>query len=99
VRLTYTEGASLLVSLTMTGSFVLLFGTAGLVLDVAGAMLGPLLPWLSIGIGVVLVLAAGRLIAGGRSARSLRSVSPIRSAQRRVRLACEATLRMDSPLR
>jgi cytochrome c-type biogenesis protein len=56
---------ALLVSLTMTASFVLLFGAAGLVLDVAGALVGPLLPWLSIGVGVVLVLAGGRLIAGG----------------------------------
>ena len=56
---------ALLVSLTMTGSFVLLFGAAGLVLEAAGAIVGPLLPWLSIGVGVVLVLAGGRLIAGG----------------------------------
>jgi cytochrome c-type biogenesis protein len=56
---------ALLVSATMTGSFVLLFGIAGLVLDAAGAIVGPLLPWVSIGIGVLLVLAGGRLVAGG----------------------------------
>jgi cytochrome c-type biogenesis protein len=55
---------AVLVSLTMTGSFVLLFGAAGLVLGAAGAMVGPLLPWLSIGVGVLLVLAGGRLVAG-----------------------------------
>jgi cytochrome c-type biogenesis protein len=53
------------VSLTMTSSFVLLFGAAGLVLEAAGAVVGPLLPWLSISVGVVLVLAGGRLVAGG----------------------------------
>jgi cytochrome c biogenesis protein CcdA len=57
-------GRALLVSITMTTSFVLLFGAAGLVLGAAGSIVGPLLPWLCIGIGVVLVLAGGRLIAG-----------------------------------
>jgi cytochrome c-type biogenesis protein len=56
---------ALLVSAAMTGSFVLLFGAAGIVLSAAGAVVGPLLPWLSIGVGVVLVLAGGRLLAGG----------------------------------
>jgi cytochrome c-type biogenesis protein len=56
---------ALVVSVTMTGSFVLLFGAAGLVLDAAGAIVGPLLPWLSVSVGVVLVLAGGRLVAGG----------------------------------
>jgi cytochrome c-type biogenesis protein len=57
-------GRAVVVSATMTGSFVVLFGAAGLVLAAAGALVGPLLPWLSIGVGVVLVLAGGRLIAG-----------------------------------
>jgi len=56
---------TVLISLTMTGSFVLLFGAAGVVLEAAGAIVGPLLPWLSITVGVLLVLAGGRLIAGG----------------------------------
>jgi cytochrome c-type biogenesis protein len=56
---------AVLVSLTMTGSFVLLFGIAGVVLDAAGAIVGPVLPWLSIAVGVLLVLGGGRLIAGG----------------------------------
>jgi cytochrome c-type biogenesis protein len=79
---------ALLVSLTMTASFVLLFGAAGLVLDVAGAMVGSLLPWLSIGLGVVLVLAGGRLIAGktlsAQSAERLRD--SLGSASREVGL-------------
>jgi cytochrome c biogenesis protein CcdA len=56
---------ALVVSLTMTGSFILLFGAAGLILDAAGALVGPFLPWLSIGTGVLLVIAGGRLVAGG----------------------------------
>jgi len=57
-------GRAVLVSFTMTGSFVLLFGAAGVVLEAAGAIVGPLLPWLSITVGVLLVLAGGRLVAG-----------------------------------
>jgi len=56
---------ALVVSSTMTVSFVLLFGAAGLILDTAGALVGPLLPWLSVGVGVLLVIAGGRLVAGG----------------------------------
>jgi cytochrome c biogenesis protein CcdA len=55
---------AVLVSGTMTASFVVLFGAAGIVLDVAGALAGPLLPWLSIVAGVLLVLTGGRLVAG-----------------------------------
>jgi cytochrome c-type biogenesis protein len=50
---------------TMTLSFVALFGAAGLILGAAGAAAGALLPWLSIAVGVALVLAGGRLLAGG----------------------------------
>lgn len=56
---------AVLVSIVMTASFVALFGTAGVVLGVAGAAVGPLLPWLSVTVGVLLVLAAGRMLAGG----------------------------------
>jgi cytochrome c biogenesis protein CcdA len=56
---------ALAVSLAITTSFVALFGAAGVVLGVAGAAVGPLLPWLSMAVGVVLVLAGGRLLAGG----------------------------------
>src|SRR5258708_4683126 len=40
-------------------------GAAGVVLGVAGAAVGPLLPWLSVAVGVLLVFAGGRLLAGG----------------------------------
>jgi cytochrome c biogenesis protein CcdA len=55
---------ALLVSAAMTGSFVALFGAAGVVLGVAGAAVGPLLPWLSVAVGVLLVFGGGRLLAG-----------------------------------
>jgi len=55
---------ALLVSIVMTGSFVVLFGAAGVVLGVAGTAVGPLLPWLSVAVGVLLVFAGGRLLAG-----------------------------------
>jgi cytochrome c-type biogenesis protein len=58
-------GRALLVSVAMTASFVALFGAAGLALGVAGAVVGGLLPWLSLAVGVLLVLAGGRLLAGG----------------------------------
>jgi cytochrome c biogenesis protein CcdA len=58
-------GRAILVSATMTASFVALFGAAGLVLGAVGAAVGALLPWLSVGVGVLLVLAGGRLLAGG----------------------------------
>ncbi len=56
---------ALLVSVAMTISFGGLFGAAGLALGQAGAALGGLLPWLSVAVGVLLVLAGGRLLAGG----------------------------------
>lgn len=55
---------ALLVSMAMTASFVALFGAAGVVLGLAGAVVGPMLPWLSIAVGVLLVFTGGRLLAG-----------------------------------
>jgi cytochrome c biogenesis protein CcdA len=56
---------ALQVSAAMTVSFVALFGVAGLMLGALGAAVGGWLPWLSIGTGVVLVIAGGRLLTGG----------------------------------
>jgi cytochrome c biogenesis protein CcdA len=55
---------ALVVSLAMTASFVALFGAAGLALGTIGAALGSLLPWLSVAVGVLLVVAGGRLLGG-----------------------------------
>jgi len=54
---------AVLVSVTMTASFVALFGFAGLALGLAGATLGGALPWVSLATGVLLIAAGGRLLA------------------------------------
>jgi cytochrome c biogenesis protein CcdA len=53
------------VSAAMSFSFVALFGVAGLVLAALGAAMGGVLPWLSLGTGVVMAIVGGRLLAGG----------------------------------
>ena len=58
-------GRALLVSTVMTTSFVALFGTAGLLVGAVGAAVGSLLPWLGVLVGLLLVVAGGRLLAGG----------------------------------
>jgi cytochrome c biogenesis protein CcdA len=59
-------GRALLVSTTMSGSFIALFGVAGMFLGLAGAVIGGLLPWLSVAVGGLLVVAGGRVLAGRR---------------------------------
>ncbi len=49
---------------TMTASFVGLFGLAGLALATAAAVLVDLLPWLSVLVGALLVVAGARMLAG-----------------------------------
>jgi cytochrome c-type biogenesis protein len=56
---------ALQVSVAMTLSFVALFGAVGLILGVIGASAGGWLPWVSLSTGVMLAIAAGRLLAGG----------------------------------
>ena len=56
---------ALQVSAAMTISFVALFGAAGVILGLLGGALGGWLPWVSLGTGVVLAIAGGRLLAGG----------------------------------
>src|SRR5262249_58289365 len=58
-------GRYVLLRFRMCGVFGLCFGVGVLVLGAVGAIVGPLLPWLSISVGVLLVLGGGRLIAGG----------------------------------
>jgi cytochrome c biogenesis protein CcdA len=48
----------------MTLAFVLVFGLAGLVLSAASAALAQYLPWLGLSVGVVLIVAGGRLLGG-----------------------------------
>ena len=56
---------ALAVSGAVTGGFVFLFGAAGLVLSTTAAALVAYLPWASLVVGVLLILAGGQLLAGG----------------------------------
>jgi cytochrome c biogenesis protein CcdA len=47
-------------------SFVGLFGALGLVLSFASAAVGAALPWLSLAVGVALLLTGGFMLGGGR---------------------------------
>ena len=55
---------ALAVSGVVTLSFVLLFGTAGLVLSAATSAVAVYFPWAGLVVGVLLVLASGRMLAG-----------------------------------
>jgi cytochrome c biogenesis protein CcdA len=57
-------GRALAVGLTMTASFVTLFALVGLVLAATAASLVAVLPWANLVIGILLVVVAGRLLAG-----------------------------------
>jgi len=52
------------VSVTITASFVLLFGAIGLLLGVAGSAFGRALPVASLLVGVLLVVVGARVLAG-----------------------------------
>jgi cytochrome c-type biogenesis protein len=62
----YRTGRAIAVSATMTASFVLMFGLAGLIAAVAASGLASSLPWLGTAIGVALIVLAG-LVAAGRT--------------------------------
>ncbi len=55
---------ALAVSGVVTLSFVLLFGAVGLILSAASSAAAIYFPWAGLVVGVVLVLAAGRILAG-----------------------------------
>jgi cytochrome c biogenesis protein CcdA len=55
----------------MTASFVLLFGLVGLVLGAASALLGDLLPWVSVLVGIALTLVGGKLLGGATASAPL----------------------------
>jgi cytochrome c biogenesis protein CcdA len=56
---------ALAVSGAVTASFVLLYGAAGLVLGAVTTAIVAWFPWISLAVGVVLLLAGGRMLAGG----------------------------------
>ncbi len=56
---------ALSVSGTVSFSFVLLFGIAGLMLNLATSAIARYLPWVGLTVGLLMVLVAGRMLAGG----------------------------------
>jgi cytochrome c-type biogenesis protein len=74
---------ALAIGASVTASFIALFGAAGFVVSLAGALLAVLLPWASLVIGVLLALAGARVLAG----RSLHLAWAERSGARFGQLA------------
>ena len=65
-------GKALLVGVSVTAGFVLLFAAAGTVIGLgARSVVGGILPWLGLGIGVVLIAAGAWLLRGGELYTSL----------------------------
>src|SRR5512132_26292 len=58
-------GRAIAVSVTVTASFVLLFGLAGIIASLAASALTSVLPWIGAAVGVCLILLGG-LLASGR---------------------------------
>ena len=59
-------GRALLVGVSVTAGFVLLFAVAGSIIGLgARSVVGSILPWLGLGIGILLVLAGAWLLRGG----------------------------------
>ncbi len=56
---------ALMIGGTVTVSFVLLFGVAGALLSLATTTIAHYLPWAGLAVGVVMVIAAARLLSGG----------------------------------
>lgn len=56
---------AILVSATVTASFVLLFGTAGLLISATSSAVGLIFPWVGLVVGVLLIAAGSYLVAGG----------------------------------
>jgi cytochrome c-type biogenesis protein len=84
----HATGRALAVSITMTASFVLLFGLAGIVAASAASALASSLPWLGTVVGVGLI-GLGGLLASGRGfefSLAPRAAQRLRTATRRLGL-------------
>src|SRR6266571_4998843 len=57
-------GRAIAVSATVTASFVLLFGLAGIIASLAASALTPALPWIGAAVGAGLILLGGFLASG-----------------------------------
>jgi cytochrome c-type biogenesis protein len=79
-------GRAIVVSATVTASFVLLFGLAGIIASLAASAVTPALPWIgaAVGAGLILlggVLASGRELSaplGPRAAHHLKAATRVR---------------------
>jgi cytochrome c-type biogenesis protein len=56
---------AILISATVTASFVLLFGIVGLLISITSAAVGLIFPWVGLVVGVLLVAMGSYLVAGG----------------------------------
>ncbi|HSH79933.1 MAG TPA: cytochrome c biogenesis protein CcdA [Herpetosiphonaceae bacterium] len=63
-RLHHPLARAAAISLMMTAGFVAIFGTTGLVLSLATTAVARFLPWLGLLIGVLLIVAGGRMLGG-----------------------------------
>jgi len=63
-RLHHPLARAAAISLMMTAGFVAIFGTTGLVLSLATTAIAHFLPWLGLLIGVLLIVAGGRMLGG-----------------------------------
>lgn len=62
---------ALQISAAVTVSFILLFGVAGLLLSLVTSSIARYLPWAGLAVGILMIIAAGRLLAGGNLYTSL----------------------------
>lgn len=62
---------SLVVSVAVAGAFTVLFGAIGAVFSIGSSFIVRTLPWIGLGVGVLLILAGGVFLAGGAVASSL----------------------------
>ena len=59
-------GRAVLVGLTVTAGFVVLFGIVGLIIGLGASFIGDLLQWLGLFIGIGLALVGARMVGGGK---------------------------------
>ena len=59
-------GRAVLVGLTVTTGFVVLFGIVGLIIGLGARFIGDLLQWLGLFIGIGLALVGARMVGGGK---------------------------------
>lgn len=80
---------ALAVSVVVAGAFTILFGVAGALFSVGSSFIVDLLPWVGLGVGVVLIIAGGVVLSG----RSLRFDSAQRVASKFGRNASRSDTR------